>query len=166
MTHKHTMPAKRYIAFCTAMDSLLPLSKDLLQKRLGTSISTRPGTECIRTALKDRDKPTGNPRIGIPNRLITLITSQDWKPPARAKVPASWVAAWLANIRPRTDSNWESQQLSHLCRTGDCINPKHLHFESARVNQQRGQRLCLARCRHCSDHLCMCQDLHKPPCVP
>lgn len=170
---RHNMTAKRYVEFCQTMNLLLPLSKVLLGKRLEISIITEyhSSQSCIRSALRDKEGPRGNPRIGIPNQLVKIIHSQNqlqgWRPVDRAKVPASWVAAWLANIHPdKSAQNWEFHQLSHICRKGDCITPAHLQFESAKINQQRGYRLCLIKCNHCDNILCNCQGIHSPTCLP
>jgi len=155
--------------------------------------------ECLISMLKDTDEyknvrisltaeVTNAIRIGytfeiVEKKQVSKIKAEyaiRWKelfpdyrmyvPADRGKVAGHWLAAFLSNVCPDTNMDgWQKFQCSHLCGQGNCLNPDHLVWESASINQSRGNSTCRMLCRHSNcttgHNICRCNGIHQPPCI-
>lgn len=173
-----TNHAERFMNFVKTLDRVAKGSQlkvvELLDKLLEDDKVTKEyGTKkCWYSSIKDKDKDGGNPRRGIPAAIIQEIRkleSPEWNPVDKAKVPHTWISCYVyEGLYPdQSKQGWKCFQCSHLCTLGECVNPNHLCWESASVNQGRGKGICSMKCKHdnCGECLCKCQKIHDPPCV-
>jgi len=119
---------------------------------------------------------TNENRRVLPSTIRNAIKrlSSDYK--LGSRVPMTWIAMYLHNIRPDTNkNNWEFYECSHLCiefyersavpRIHACVDPLCLVWESKSVNQSRGNTFCTRMCVHeCHQIVCVCQNFHVPHC--
>lgn len=163
--------AKRFMEFAKAMDRVSALKQlsELSDKNVNQNYGNK---DCWYCNLKDKDKEGGNPRRTIPVNIVESVRElknpeSAWCPPSRAKVPQTWIVCYVyKGLYPDTSKEgWESFQCSHLCTLGECVNPNHLCWESASINQARGKGICSMKCKHQECGQCKCQKIHDPPCV-
>lgn len=87
------------------------------------------------------------------------------------QVTVTWISCYLADKLPdHTQPGWEEHQCSHLClgagRQLVCTVSRHLTWDSSKVNQERGTRMCNALCHcGCNRSLCEANKIHFPPCL-
>lgn len=91
------------------------------------------------------------------------------------KVRVCWVIAYLEGVRPnQTIPEWQRFQCSHRCLNEFCVTlvlngagNSHVCWESPSDNQNRGhnRNLCFRQCTHCTEFLCICQNVHSPVCL-
>lgn len=116
--------------------------------------------------LRKHNKEDGRRPLG--KAFSRVLEQAGWKNTSD-KVTASWIACWLANVRPlQTDQNWEFYECSHRCTetTHFCVEADCLCWESKADNQSRGNGICNRACRHedCKKTVCVCQKWHSPSC--
>jgi len=170
--------AERFMRFVRTLDRLqstfnldvLECLNQLVEGNLVVKNYNMKG--CWYSKIKDKDKDGGNPRRSIPSLLIQKIKkleNPEWLPVKKAKVPHSWISCYIfGNCYPnQLQQGWQSYQCSHRCTVGECINPAHLCWESAAINQSRGRDICASTCKHkgCGKNLCVCQQIHVPSCI-
>lgn len=186
---KHACIAQRFVSFKTSLDTIastyvvpkriadkipladLPSSNDLKRHLTALLAATSKQEDvCVISNLADGAEG-GNPRIAIPSTIIASLRSANcaWPPITdRPKVPASWVACWLANVEPERVEGWERLEVSHICRMNTCVKAEHLFWETKSVNQSRGNEFCRRACVHpgcTSVNVCQCQGFHDPHCI-
>lgn len=154
--------------FMQFYSSLTELDIHILKRALDESPKTGDlQRDCIYSLLKDVDSPMaplhkrGNPRISIPR----LPSTSEWN---GKKKPIAWIVCIVHEKLPPQDGI--SRECSHTCLHDDCINIHCLTWETRSANQSRaatgsdGQRICTRKCTHCWKNICLCNNIHNPPC--
>jgi hypothetical protein len=109
----------------------------------------------------------------LPKAIVRklIATHQVWQ---ADRVTVTWIVCYLERRLPDTSViGWERFGCSHRCISGGtgkqmvCLSSNHLIWESMAANISRGYgyMLCWQDCNHCGLKLCVCQGLHKPPCL-
>lgn len=106
----------------------------------------------------------------ILNAIKELNNSDLWY---QEKVELKWISCYLEGVHPdKTQNGWEKFECSHRCIEYEmekyfCVDAKCLTWESKSKNQSRGYSTCTKRCSHidCDKIVCVCQNMHYPPCI-
>lgn len=114
----------------------------------------------------------GDSRKSVPKGIREFAKTQGLDIPE--KMQLTWVVCYLNDIFPdKTQEEWRFHECSHLCISyglppeTECISSGCLCWESKPTNQARGHcsDLCMKKCTHCPNYLCICQKLHTPWCI-